>query len=208
MTLLREIRVAATDSEVKLPDLLRKCKVLAARLRHQEFAEWVGRELNGYPDAAGLPEYRRVHVESLGKFVGPLNSGIDNARIPTSALPENLKHHANEARFFDSVSSLGCLADDEGTTTLCAKWSADVVAYVAKKHPMYRDMVLIDAWQVISSATVAGILDTVRTRILDFVLALEAEDPAAGDSVAHVRGLAQPVPHTIRKVTGRGGSHC
>jgi hypothetical protein len=55
MTLLRDIQEAALDSKVNLADLLRKCKVLAARLKHEEFATWVDWELNGYPERKMLP---------------------------------------------------------------------------------------------------------------------------------------------------------
>jgi len=55
MTLLRDIQEAAVDSTVNLTDLLRKCRVLAARLKHHEFATWVDREVNGYRDRKMLP---------------------------------------------------------------------------------------------------------------------------------------------------------
>jgi hypothetical protein len=49
VTLLRDIQAAATESSVPVGVLLRKCKVLAARLGDERFAEWVELELNGYP---------------------------------------------------------------------------------------------------------------------------------------------------------------
>jgi hypothetical protein len=39
----------------------------------------------------------------------------------------------------------------------------------------------MDAWAVIPKSMIAGILDTVRTRILEFVLAVENIEPTAGD---------------------------
>ena len=48
MTLLREIQADAVDTNVDISVLLRKCKVLAARLGNKEFNLWVERELNGY----------------------------------------------------------------------------------------------------------------------------------------------------------------
>jgi len=58
VSLLREIQEAAIDSRVELTTLLRKCKVLAARLGNVEFKEWVEQELNGYKSKekpAGIP---------------------------------------------------------------------------------------------------------------------------------------------------------
>ena len=48
MSLLREIQDAAISSDVELSVLLRKCKVLAARLGNQDFKEWIDNELSGY----------------------------------------------------------------------------------------------------------------------------------------------------------------
>jgi len=39
MTLLREIQQAATDSETTISTVLRKAKILAARLQNPEFAQ-------------------------------------------------------------------------------------------------------------------------------------------------------------------------
>lgn len=63
MGLLADIEAAATDSTVSISDLLRKCKVLAARLKHREFADWVNAELNGY-NPSQLPPYRCVRLPS------------------------------------------------------------------------------------------------------------------------------------------------
>lgn len=42
------------------------CKLLAARISHQAFGEWVDHELNGYPNVSGLPDYRIIRVDSYG----------------------------------------------------------------------------------------------------------------------------------------------
>jgi hypothetical protein len=71
MTLLREIEAAATTSKEPLADLLRRCKVLAARLKHAELGQWADRELNGYPDNQNVPRYRIVSTPiSKGTLVG------------------------------------------------------------------------------------------------------------------------------------------
>ena len=48
MSLLRQIQDAAIDSSIDLPTLLRKCKVLAARLGNEDFKRWIDNELVGY----------------------------------------------------------------------------------------------------------------------------------------------------------------
>ncbi len=75
MSLLTDIERAATTSTEPLADLLRRCKVLAARLRHAEFADWASHELNGYEKNATLPSYRVVATpNSIGTLLGPMGS--------------------------------------------------------------------------------------------------------------------------------------
>jgi hypothetical protein len=179
MTLLREIQAAALDSTVDLADLLRKCKVLAARLKHVEFGEWVSRELNGYEDEKNLPSYRTIQVNSIGHFQGGWGAAIRNAPIPPMVLPEAVRHFASSQSFLEPVSALAAHIADGANKTLRGKWPADLVAAV--QDSMYENYVLADAWRQIPGAAIKGILDTIRTRVLDFVLAIEEKDPAAGD---------------------------
>ena len=48
----------------------------------------------------------------------------------------------------------------------------------------------LGAWQVIAPHALIGIVDTVRNRILDFALKIEAENPNAGEALPN----DQPVP--------------
>jgi hypothetical protein len=183
MTLLREIQAAALDSNVDLADLLRKCKVLAARLKNKQFAHWVTQELNGYQPDDTVPAYRKIKVQSIGHFSGPFGSGIQNAPIPQALLPEEFRHFANQQIFVEPVGTLAAhVSKDTSSSVLQGKWPADLIAYLQRLRPIYEDMVLADAWRMIPAAAVKGILDTIRTRILDFALALEEREPTAGDT--------------------------
>lgn len=57
MGLLDEIRDGAVDSNVPLAALLWNSLVLAARLGHQDFKDWVQHELSDYPENVSLPPY-------------------------------------------------------------------------------------------------------------------------------------------------------
>ena len=84
MSLLREIQDLSTTEGSDLETLLRKCRVLASRLKNDEFKDWVHCELDGYPKGAKLPEYREFRTFSLGDFGGPFGTGMKNAPIPES----------------------------------------------------------------------------------------------------------------------------
>jgi hypothetical protein len=56
MTLLRELQRDALDPSVDITTVLRKARVLAARLNNAEFVAWIQHELNGLPRRGGFAE--------------------------------------------------------------------------------------------------------------------------------------------------------
>ncbi|HXA14796.1 MAG TPA: hypothetical protein VNW23_06675 [Opitutaceae bacterium] len=60
MSLLREIQEEATKTGSDVLVLLRKCRVLAARIGNQDLKMWVQRELDGYGNDDDLPDYRKA----------------------------------------------------------------------------------------------------------------------------------------------------
>jgi len=189
MSLLRDIQNAALDSKVHLPDLLRKCKVLAARLGNAELKRWVDSELNGYGEKESLPTYRSFRVESQGNSFGPGGGGARNAPIPLSCLPEKFRemmftHHSREP-----ISALADIISKGNSGSFRVPWPADLVAYIGED--IYEYMNCVNAWQVIPRGAIIGILDTVRNRTLNFVLEIESEAPHAGEAAPGVHPVPQ-----------------
>lgn len=204
MTLLREIQDGAISSDVDLSTLLRKCKVLAARLGHQPFVEWVEHELNGYADVASLPDYRILAVQSRGNFSGDFGSGMRNVLIPPRSLPEQIRDIAREARLRQGIRAYASIlerAEEEGCQM---PWAADVVAMFGQD--IYHNMNCISAWRVIPLGALEEVLDTVRNRILSFVLELEKLAPDAGEAQPGQQPVAQEKVANVFNVTVLGGT--
>jgi len=205
MTLLRNIQDAALDSKTSLPDLLRRCKVLAARLNNEEFGTWVDHELRGYPDAKededSLPEYRKIKVIALGHFSGPFGSSMRNVTIPPGVLPKELRHWASEHAFFASAGELEAMAANAKKGVMHGKWPGDMIAFIQHRVEIFEGMVLSDAWKMIPKPKIVGILDTIRTRVLEFALAVENEEPLAGDAAPGEGPKLQP--QTVTKIFNR-----
>ncbi len=195
MSLLREIQNAAIDSTIGLAVLLRKCKVLAARLGNPEFKEWVERELSGYDDIGSLPDYRIIHVNSKGHFSGPFQSGLRNADIPMSCIPKELRNKLSHSYLTQPVASMEALVNSANGGTLQEPWNPDIVAYVGQK--IYEGMNCIQAWKVIPVTAIVAALDAVRNRILSFVLEIEAESPDAGEAPVNSNPVPQEKVHQI-----------
>jgi hypothetical protein len=195
MSLLRDIQAAAIDSTVPLTTLLRKCKVLAARLGNAEFKQWIEDELNGYKSADLLPAYRKLFVNSKGHFSGPYQSGLRNADIPLSCIPKEFRENLSQSHMMEPIAALEALVDKSASGTAIEPWNPDIVAYVGKD--IYRGMNCMQAWKVIPLSAVVAALDGVRTRILNFVLEIEAEAPDAGEAELNSNPVPQEKVHQI-----------
>lgn len=190
MSLLREIQSAAIESETDLASLLRKCKVLAARLGNAEFGTWVDNELNGYKSDDDLPQYRILEgLHSKGNFLGAFGSGHRNADIPLMTIPEKFREPVSYAYINQSVALIERLIEDSpGRSSVQEPWLPDLVALVRKN--IYQNMNCMEAWKVIPIPNLIAILDEIRNRVLSFVLEIEAEDPEAGEAEIN----SNPVP--------------
>lgn len=195
MSLLREIQDAAINSEVELTTLLRKCKVLAARLGNDEFKSWVDNELDGYKSADGLPDYRVLRVNSKGHFSGAFGSGLNNADIPLSCIPKKFHKNLEKSYMLGSVASLETVVSKSTSGTASEPWNPDLVAFVGQD--IYEGMNCLQAWKVIPLTSIVAALDAVRNRILSFVLEIESEAPNAGEAALNTHPLPQEKVHQI-----------
>lgn len=199
MSLLRRIQDATIDPSFQLADILRMCKILAARLEHPAFKEWISQELNNYENPEQLPDYRVLQdLNCRGHFYGPFNSGLKNALIPSFSLPEDFQELISTQHVTQSVSSLENVvnqANQQGKSILRSPWSADAVALLGSD--IYERMVCGQAWTDIPTSCLVGILDTVKSRILDFVLEIETEAPGAGEVKTGEKPLSDGIVNII-----------
>ncbi len=192
MSLLREIQSDAVDKNVDISVLLRKCKILAARLGNEEFKLWVERELNGYTSKEDVPGYRILKAESYGYFAGIAGSALKNAPIPLSyisGISKEWKEFITTLYLMNPISYFTSFTKNRsGNDVLKIDWPADLIAYVGDK--IYEGMNCMSAWRIISCSSIFSLLDTVRNRILSFALEIEAEAPDAGEAEPNIKPLA------------------
>lgn len=179
MSLIHDIQATAISQTADIPTLLRMCKLLAARISHQQLSEWVDRELNGYPDIEYLPDYRIVQVESYGTFNSP-SAHMNKMQIPISILPEHLQKRYRNAYMNNGISAYATLIEGDKFISLQESWPLNIAVHHGSK--IMRDMQCIYAWKEIPFGAVVHLLDAVKTRILGFAIDLEREAPNAGDT--------------------------
>ncbi|KWC91628.1 hypothetical protein [Burkholderia cepacia] len=189
MALIEEIQAAAIAEVGDVSALLRKCKLLAARLDAREFAEWVDHELNGYPADALLPPYRILQARSFGNFVGPFGMQGIGLQIPLSVLPERMRQNWREIRMGEAISAYDSLLDGDGNGSARIPWPTEMaILYASKLTP---NMQCIAAWVDVPLPAIHKLINSVKTAVLGFAIDIQRESPDAGDSPI---GAPRPIP--------------
>lgn len=191
MSLLREIQTDAVDSKCKVSDLLRKCKILAARLGNNDFKIWVDSELNGYELFNDIPSYRIYdNVPSKGHFSGAFGSKLRNADIPSNCFPKKFRKDLTTVSLVAPIAEIESLVKKSKKGQLLQQpWNSNFVAMFSDK--IYENMICVQAWKVVPSTKLEGIIDIVKTKILNFVLEIEAINPEAGEAKLNSNPISQ-----------------
>lgn len=179
--LLDEIIDIAVDNKQPITTLLRKCIVLAHQLQNERLKVWSNGELNGYSSIENLQEYRTPRAAATGLFVGPGWARFQQG-IPSAVLEEEHRKFAETAYITQSIGALENILSSGNN--LSFSWNANLVAYYVDK--LRRGWQLFSAEQTVPKSVIAGIVDTVRTRVLNMALEIKAEIGARDEDLKEI----------------------
>jgi hypothetical protein len=185
MGVIQEAIAEARNPAVSTADLLRTCQVIAYHIRDDSLKLWVQSELNGYPGDAQIPDYRELDGLRLkGTFVNAAR-WIKNVDVPVTALPEAYREAALRNHLHAPIAELeGLVRTARGGALKMTPVPPEVYA----RLEIFDLMTTMDLWCELSTQSVAGIVDQVRTRALTLLLELEVENPDAGDRTGPIQG--------------------
>ncbi|MGA2801691.1 MAG: hypothetical protein ABSE97_04890 [Verrucomicrobiota bacterium] len=147
MTLLQQIRDEAVGKGTDLAVILRKCRVLAQRLKNEEFKQWVDYELNGYPSSQSIPDYRYLkHCICCGNFISPVGHQLSNAQIPMLNIPEKFRKPLMEMTFPASIVQLQDDIKQADDGILKYAWPPDLSRFLGNNF--YPNFSLLEAWRL------------------------------------------------------------
>ena len=163
--IILELQKEATDANVRISDLLRKALLVAKKLKITEIEQWLMSELNGYDDGADIPQYRHVNgqIKAFNTYNGvwmPVmfaEGGAEKERI------------LSQRMCGQAVSQLEALIDDN-PEQVGMQYSPEIQARLMKGADLPFPPMLI-----VSVSHLHGILDSVRTSVLEWALKLEEE---------------------------------
>lgn len=176
MGLLQDIQASLLTDKCEISPLLFKLRLLAARLGSIELEDWVRYEIEGYPSAAALPEYRKIGISYRGTFSGPFGSGIKNAPLPIYLIEKYAGKSWSDYRVRQSLASIESLLGDsrngDGTLNIDA---SNLMLLV--QGNIYEDYACNSVTGTISKASLVEIQNAVKGRILELTIKIEKEIP-------------------------------
>lgn len=165
---VHELQLAAKSNSTSIAELLRMCKIVAVKLRLSRVDDWVEQELNGYEDASSLPSYRKLACRIRVK------NPVTQAFMPVTILDPEMADHFSRARVVQSVASLQEFLA-QGTPSAHLPLSNEERRILAESLEDPHDVEWFHPVLEMHPSQLAGILDAVRNRVLDWSLNLEQE---------------------------------
>lgn len=159
--------------EADLSTILREAKVLAYRLKNQEFKEWVEYELNGYRGNASIPKYRSLGTVSCGDFIN-LRWRISGTQIPLQNFPDEIQEIMRAVDLRQGVKELESMVESSKLSKdghqLRVPWPRELIPLLSNRVYEYTEC--IDAWQIVTRDQLKQVLESIRNNLLSFILEL------------------------------------
>jgi hypothetical protein len=181
MTLLEEIQVAATGND-SVAILLRKCKLLSARINNEEFERWLSSELAGYQNGQPLPAYRIKSNLTHHAQISIATNGFAMPRtiiLASTDLPDPW-HSELSVKITDSVAGIEKLLQDSKPHAVFDRyWPNRLFAEFAQGLP--ENEKCKSAKTLIPVSVFSAVIDAIRTRVLDFSIEIAKKYPGIAD---------------------------
>lgn len=200
-----------SDDPVNLVRCLLKARMFAARLPGKKFAEWIARELEGYPSRADVPGFRVIPTPPVGHFSNLFGDQHETRPFETAGLPPDWRAAVETYTFVEHAKAVESLLSRD-PAGLVRKWDAPTVAAVAE-HPTVRagGMVLTAAESPIPKAAVENVLHAIRTVLFNFLLELwerypdldRGDESVPASDAAEIDRLAEKTIYLARNPHGR-----
>jgi hypothetical protein len=163
-SIVLQLQELASDDGVKISEVLRKALMVATKLNLEDFRNWVILELNGYRHHNMVPPYRLLF--------GNLNVKNPYHGLVRFFLPPDVAELVQTLEVTSSCDEINSLiVSDKHNGTI---WSS----FPPEKEKLLMDFQTPPAFApvlVIPVNQFYGIIQTVRTKILDWALSLERQ---------------------------------
>lgn len=169
-TIIKEL----VDPQTKLKDTLLKVQVLAFKIKNVKLKEWVENELNGFVGKE-VPSYRKIPSAIFGNLIQDRGFGgmmtRNHQALPIEYLKKDLRETMKSVAMNSSVSELEHMIEKGGEYQI----NIPHIIHNEITKLLSNGWVVDSAWKKISLNSVEGILSSIKSNLLTFLLELADE---------------------------------
>jgi hypothetical protein len=166
-----------------IADVLRKLVLLGGQAGSAELRHWASQELRGYRniEADALPDYRRVPaVLQVDAIVG--YNMITGQSIDPQQLPEGPREFiSNSVPFFQGIGEIQAMCATDKRTVKLSVPSAQLLGQLMDKQAGQPFQRITEIYWGVSVAAIEGLLDQVKTRLVELLAELRASTPRGAE---------------------------
>lgn len=178
--LLAEIKRDALDENVPIATVLRKCLILGGESGSSDLRDWAAQELKGYSDRKDLPAYRRVPAPLLVDGV-TFNAKVTRQPFSPQSLPEFAREEIQEeVCLTDGVGGIEALLD-QAEIKLMPPGASSLMKYMNEGPDAPYGQTIMSLYWGVSHAAIRGVIDQIRTALVQLVAELRAHSGPSGD---------------------------
>ena len=165
--------VSDITGRASISEILLKTQLLAGATGVEDFQHWVSQEQNGYEKPLDVPEYRKLHCNVTAVLSIPFHVGQTEMNVPVDAIQHEGAREILSTVFFDSpaVEAERIAATPEGGR-LRKPTPAMGHQFV---QPLFPNAHLEAVYQDLNPAQFASLVETVKSKILNFILIMDKE---------------------------------
>lgn len=171
------IIIALTTGE-NVSTILLKVQLLASLLGNDEFSTWLRNEQYGYGNGGSIPEYRKLRGGIIkANILIPYGGMWKNYDIPIDAIEDS---HVRDLMaitpFAEPIATLEGYANpsDGKNKMLQVGLPSGVLPYIDNVVDGVPHTT-IHAWKLVSSQAIKGIIDHIKSTLLDFIIKLNKD---------------------------------
>lgn len=191
MNALEQIIEELSDDQHSLAGPLLKTKVLASRIGNEEIMAWATRELEGYREEKELPSYR--FVKPVFKWIVSENGLVLRpAPVPFTLFDEKFQERLFQGRMVDSVMVIESLTKrKDGNGVVHKEFGEDFCQALTKKikNNQERRINILHFTSDIDALEAIQVLARIRSKLLDFMLRLEADVPVLDKPLSQIKPI-------------------
>lgn len=167
-----------------ITELLREALFIATKLNLKDFRTWLNNELKGYDHETPVADYRKLHtsLKFHNPYQGWISAIIENVELTQVINYINIKQPISEIEYLCSCETDNFKMDisDHQTKMLMETFNTD-----------------FEPRQVISKVQLVGIIEHVKTLLLEWALKLEQEGILGDDNMAFTPHEKEKAKETI-----------